>query len=472
MEDNQITAWRDWSRVLPRFDFSSVDLETLNSADIIGKLITGRIPKVAFKRNFQRCAFRNSSASELDWSRVDYKDTVFVDAQFADSALGDCSTVSCTFTNCRFERCSFESSAIHDTSYMDCSFIESDFRQSMFRNSQISSCQFVRCLTSNKLFDGCQLGQNFFDATSLDFRAILDNFGLDKTQINTPLIREDRSHPHDRPFDFISRLRDSNWVHDLSSFDKVKLQYYLDGGEMHGSDAIDSAFNAQEWLGVVRAPLNLIRLLQDFSDFLLRLYADDRLPVVFVVKMAQLAHSLWTGFSANHSYSQVGNSAAGVYMACMRWLEELDLAILDAVRPEQKEIRLRSFDDVSDEAVDVFASELRTLVPGAQVQVMPRNSPVDIVVSHVTPETVTFLVTLFFCTKTRLVLSRKKNDSATSQETESAQLMKVSIGGAKGVLHNALSIQSALPGSLFIHLDVNYSSVLIEKLRRTIKEIV
>lgn len=471
MDDKRISAWRDWSLVLPRFDFSSIDLETLNSADIIGRLITGRIPKVAFKRNFQRCAFRNSSASQLDWSRVDYKDTVFVDAQFTDSALGDCSTVSCTFTNCRFERCSFESSAIHDASYMDCSFIESDFRHSMFRNSHISSCQFVRCVTSNKLFDGCQLGQNFFDATFLDFRAILDNFGLDKTQIDTALIREDRSHPHDRPFDFISRSRNENWVHDLSSFDKVKLQYYLDGGEMHGSDAIDSAFNAQEWLGAVRAPLNLMRLLQDFSDFLLRLYADDKLPVIFVVKMAQLAYSLWTGFSANSSYSQIGNAAAGVYMACMRWLEELDLAIQNALHPEQNEIRLRSFDDISDEAVSAFADELRTLLPGAQVKIMPRNSPVDIVVSHVTPETAAFLVTLFFCTKTRLVLSRKKNNGTTPQETESAQLINISIGGAKGVLHNALSIQSALPGSLFIRLDMNYSSALIEKLRRTIKEI-
>lgn len=469
---NQISTWRDWNRALPCFDFSSADLATLNSADIIGKLITGLIPKVNFKRNFQRCAFRNSVATGLEWPGVDYKDTVFIEAQFTDCVLGDGSTVSCTFTNCRFERCSFNGSAIHGTSYIDCSFIESDFSHSMFRESQISSCQFIRCVTSNKLFDGCQLGLNRFDSTSLDFRVILDNFGLDKTQIEEALIREDRSYPQDRPFDFVARSQDGNWFRDLSSFDKLKIQFYLDGGGVYGSDDIDSLFEPQEWINAVRAPLNLMHLLQDFSDFLLRLYADDKLSVIFVVKMAQLSNSLWKVFSENQVYSQVANAAAGIYLACMRWLEELDSAIEFVLNPTQTELRLRSFDDTSDEDIGILAETLGLLLTGSQVQITPRNSPVDIVVSHITPETVTFLVTLFFCTKTRLRLSRTKRSESTSKRTDDRQLINVSLGGAKGVLHNAVSVQSALPGSLFIRFDVDYSSALIEKLRRTIKEVI
>jgi hypothetical protein len=471
MEKNEISSWRDWNRALPKFDFASADPEKLNAADIIGQLITGNIPKVPYRRNFQRCAFRESTGSGLEWPGVDYKDTVFVDAVFLDSMLGDCSTVSCTFTNCRFERCSFEGAAIHDTTYLNCTFVEADFRHSMFRNSRISSSQFLRCTTSNKLFDGCQLGQNTFDGTLLDFRAIVDNFGLDKGQLDPSLVREDRTHPHDQLFDFVLQSQNPDWVTSLSSFDRLKIQYYLDGGEMHGSEAMDSVFDAAEWLGAVRAPVNLMRLLQDFSDFLLHLYADNKLPVVFVVKMAQLAHALWTGFSANSPYSQLGNAAAGTYFACLRWLEDLDAAIADALLESTEQLRLRSFDEASDDEIHSVAAALRALIPGGEIRVTPRNSPMDIVLSHITPENVSFFVTLFFCTKTRLELSQRRNEDARENGLVPATLLKVDLGGAKGKLRNALTIQSALPGSLFIRLDVNYSSALIDKIRRSIKDL-
>lgn len=471
MTDNSISVWHDWSSALPIFDFSNEAALTSTNSDIIGKLITGRIPKTEFRRNFQRCAFRSSQTLGQEWAGVDYKDTVFVDASFSECILGDNSTVSCTFTNCHFERCEFVGSAIHDSTYINCTFVEVDFRHSMFRNSQIVGSNFIKCITSNKLFDGCQLEDNTFEATQLDFRAILDNFGLDKLQITLDLIREDRSYPQDRNFDFKDKFNSESWLSSLSSFDTLKVQYYLDGGTIYGSDIIDRTFNVQEWTSIVRAPVNLMRLLQDFSGFILRLYSDNKLPVIFVVKMAQLAHSLWNSFSTNQAYSQLGNSAAGTYIACLRWIEELDVVIANSLEKDKSVMRLRSFDDASDDTILALANELNSFTPARDISIGPRNSPVDIIINNLNPVTLSFYLSLFLFTKTRLELSHKLKQQKSRQAVKVNSLFDFSVGAAKGELHNALSIQTALPGSLFVRIDVNYSSSLIDKLRKTIKEI-
>src|ERR1051326_2431023 len=112
-----LSSWQDWSRGLEPLDLQSQDPDEFDKRDIIGKIITGTAAGLRFRRNFQRCAFREATLSDLNWERVDYKDTVFIKTVISDSMLGEGSTVSCTYTDCTFIRCNFGDAAFHDCIY-------------------------------------------------------------------------------------------------------------------------------------------------------------------------------------------------------------------------------------------------------------------------------------------------------------------------------------------------------------------
>jgi len=472
MSDKDLATWQNWNQGLDPLDLKSLADAELNKRDVIGKLISGELFGVEFRRNFQRCAFRNAQLSDLDWKRVDYKDSVFFDVDVRDSAIGGGSTVSCTFSRCRFVRCSFEDAAVHDCAYDDCEFIECSFSDSMIRNSQLIRCRFDNCTTSNKLFDGCRLYENEFRSTWLDFRAILDNFGLDSRQLPISSVREDRAYPSSTPWP-IDKMLASTQLETLSPFETIKLQFYLAGGELLGSDLVDKAFQPEAWILLVRAPVNLMRLLQDFSEFIFYLYQADRLQALFVLKLTILAEAIWQGFRDHPTQLQVGQAAAGTYLQCLQRLSDLEAVIADRVEglaPE--EITYRTFDEASDLAIDDLVKSFRASLPNATIEVRPRNSPVDIVLSNLPLGGAIFLVTLFFSTRTRVELSRLRRRVPHSRQ-EKMQIVSISLGGAQeGSLRSALSVQATLPGTTIFRLDVDYSSALVEKIKKVIKALV
>jgi uncharacterized protein YjbI with pentapeptide repeats len=467
---SELATWKNWTARLETFDLQSIEEA---DRDIIGKLITGEYSNVRFRRNFQRCAFRNAKLTGLNWQRVDYKDTAFIDTNFLNSNLGGGSTVSCTFSNCCFEHCVFDDAAIHDCQYENCIFIDCTFLHSMIRNSELSDCRLEQCQTSNKLFDGCRIFSNSFRNTKLDFRAVLDNFGFDNRQLPFDLLREDRTFPDDVVFPLDKRIANSDWRSNLSPIEIVKLQYYLTGGELVGNELIDGAFQPNAWVELVRAPINLTRLLQDFSEFILRLYTQDKISAVYVLKLAILADAIWQGFSDQQSNLQISQAGAGVYLNCIRWLETLDSVVASWISNSlSNKVVWRTFDNAADEEIALLAKSLRRSFPDIVLEVRPRNSPVDIVLSGLTNNYVLLLVTLFFCTKTRLELSSLA-ESTKGKTTQQTRLISFSVGGAENeTLRNAISVTSALPGAMILQLNVDYSVALVQKIKKLVKGII
>jgi hypothetical protein len=339
----------------------------------------------------------------------------------------------------------------------------------MIRNSHLIGCKFTSCLTSNKLFDGCRLYENEFASTWLDFRSVLDNFGLDSKQLPLSGVREDRSYPSSAPFPFEEWLANSQ-DNALSPFEAIKLQFYLAGGELIGSDLVDKAFEPEAWILLVRAPVNLMRLLQDFSEFIFHLYQANRLRSLFLLKLAVLAEAIWRDFRDQPAYLQVGQAGAGTYLQCLQWLSDLEQAIITHLGTSSStEITFRTFDDTDDQTIAELSTNIAAALPGASIDVRPRNSPVDIVFSNLPVGGAIFLATLFFCTKTRLELLRLRDGIVDEAQESKSSIVSISLGGAKDeALRNALSIRALLPGTTVLRLDVKYSSALVEKIKKAI----
>jgi hypothetical protein len=467
-----LSSWQDWSRGLEPLDLKNQHPDELDKRDIIGKIISGTATGLHFRRNFQRCAFREATLSDLHWERVDYKDTVFIKTEISDSMLGEGSTVSCTYTDCTFIRCNFSDAAFHDCIYERCEFIECEFQDSMVRNSELIECRFVRSITSNKLFDGCRLLGNEFVETALDFRAILDNFGLDSRQLPLDSVREDRTHPHPSAFPFDERLVDQAWVSVLSPFDAMKLQFYLNAGELSGGELIDRVFHTDAWTTLVRAPVNLMRLLQDFAEFIFYLYRNDRLDVIFILKLAILSESIWQGFQQQPVYAQVSQAGSGIYFRSLQSLIDLEAVVENWLNTNgTSTVTYQTADDADDKSVADLAGAIKNSFPDIAFEIRPRNSPVDFVFSNLPVEIAIALITLFFSTKTRIELTRLKTNlgKAAVQST----LFALAVGGAKSEdLHNALSLKASLPGSIIFRLNVDYSSALVDKLKRVVKLVI
>jgi hypothetical protein len=467
MSDHTPAPWRDWNNGLERFDLSASNQAL---GDVVGKLIGGEYRQLTFHRNFLRCAFRNATLESVNFSRADWKDDSLIDCEFVDADLSDSSTVSSTYSDCRFIRCTFKDAAFHECLYQGCVFVECDFSHSMIRNSLLDSCRFERCITSNKLFEGCRLFSNRFEETSIDFAAILDNFGLDAVQLAPSQVRENRSYPSGTPFPFDESLIDPAWQTQFSPFEQLKLQYYILGGELLGSDAADKAFEPETWLAQVRAPVNLVRLLQDFGDFVIRLYDGDRIPAVFMLKLASLSHSVWQGFTERREHTLLSQAGAGMYLQCVRELSDLDGVISNVLAQGLPDtVTLQSFDDASDDEISALAYQLQAALPDAEIRVKPRNSPVDLVLGHLSYGAAVFLLTLFFGTKTKIELVKLRASGGSAEGNEA--LLAIAIGGAKKAgLTSALSIQTAMPGAITLRIDVSYSSALVEKLRKVVKQ--
>jgi hypothetical protein len=462
--------WRDWNRGLKSFNLSDPTM-VQGSDDVIGKIISGEHRQIAFHRNFLRCAFRDVLFEGTDFSRADWKDDSFINSEFVDADLSDSSTVSCTYSGCRFVRCSFKNAAFHECLYLDCSFVECNFSSSMIRNSLVNACRYERCTTSNKLFEGCRLFSNRFEDTTLDFAAIQDNFGLDAVQLPPDHVRESRSYPEVKKFPFDANLRAPTWLRQFPPFEQLKLQYYISGGELTGGNVADEVFEPATWLSQVRAPVNLVRLLQDFGDFTIRLFDDNRIPAVFMLKLASLSHSIWQGFNNKQEHTLLSQAGAGMYLQCVRELSDLDGAISNQLAKGVPEIvTLRSFDDASDEDIAVVHHELCTVLPSVDIRITPRNSPVDLIIGHMSYGAAIFLFTLFFSTKTKIELLKLRMEAGASP-VGSDPLLSVAVGGAKDVgLTSAFSLQSAMPGSLLLRIDISYSSALVERLRKAIRQ--
>jgi hypothetical protein len=470
MSNKELSTWRDWGGRLSPMDFSTWPEDEASSRDVVDRLVTGKVKNKRFRANFLRCAFREAIVTDVDFDGVDFKDTSLVHSEFHDSALTDGSTVSCTFSECTFVRCKFTGAAVHDSLYRQCTFVDCDFQHSMLRNSSVQECHFERCKTSNKLFEGCRVYENDFVETWLDFAAIMDNFGLDNAQLAIDWLRANRSSPENQRFPAEEKITDASWVDHLTPFDRIKLQYYLSGGLLEGGAEADATFRLESWMSLVRAPVNLARLLQDFSDFIFRRYQADLLDSIFVLKLAGLAHIIWTGLGDDPEHAQLGQTGAAIYLQCLRALADLEVLLRESLSDgDFNRVIYRSFDDASDVAIAGLAQTLGVLLPEGDIRILPRNSPLDIVFSGLSHQNVAFLLTLFFATKTRLQISKLIRIEGDARADE-VILFSVSVGGAREKSAvEAFGVEQSIPGFAKIKFDVRYSTSLAKSIKTLVR---
>ena len=470
MSGDQISVWQKWADQLPPIDLGGDIWPEEVGKDIIGRLISGDVDGFEFSHKFQRCSFKMAVLSNSKLKNVDFKDCSFLESTFIGCDLGSGSTVSCTYSKCVFIGCSLSDAAFHECMYLECRFIECDFRSSMVRNSQIKECLFEECKTSNKVFDGCILFNNSFKKTSIDFRAIIDNFGLDCRQIDQGLIRVDRSYPEAEIYEFDQADNHTSKSSQTSPFESLRLDFYLAEGELEGSTTLDKVFEAEAWLSMVRAPINFMRLLQDFSSFVLYLYDTDKVPVLIVVKMYVLTDKIWSSFQGALGSEHLAQTAAGVNLQCLQRIEHLDRASDRIVGNTQgSKIVYRSFDWATDEQIDDLSKELAALLPESHFFIRPRNSPVDIVFSIGNSATLLLGVYLFLNTKTRIQLAQQKAKDVGRGNTP---LVNLEIGGASGKEQMSLvHFSGNLPRAVTFCFEINFSSTLISRIKNVVKDV-
>lgn len=475
-DERTLAIWQSTTDQLRRVDLSS-GYTFDNSKDLVDANIVGEGEGLSFERNFVRCAFSDVRLAGVKFHRVDYKDSSFIDCRFDDSDLGGGSVVSCTFANSTFDRCSFMDAALHDCRFIECTFIECSFCDSMIRNSTAANCCFDACQTSNKLFDGCRLYSNIFRGTFLDVSAIADNFGLDQAQIAKHFIRADRSRS-ETPFDFDAIQNGWNAVEYVSVFERIKLDYYLSGTGLRGGETLDLTFDSRSWFQAVRAPVNFERLLQDFADFLFRNYDQDRVSIGFILRLAQLAKEVGDQSTNLPGYAQITQAAAGIHLQCLQRLVYLEQAVASfRVRYPGDKLIFRSTDDISDEMAQEIADYFLEIAPSVKMRITPRNSPLDIIVEGLSVSHAIFLITLFFCTKLRLTLanlSSPREEGVAGEGTGSNEkdIFSLQVGGASGdALVQAFALSTGLTRGIVFKCEVKYSTEIIEKIRRFIKEV-
>ncbi|MCM5554142.1 pentapeptide repeat-containing protein [Pleomorphomonas sp. NRK KF1] len=466
MTEDKNSVWQEWSSILPSIDLNIWSSKDHIVGDIVGRLITDDVHSAAFKNNFQRCAFRNCSINSCRWREVDFKDCAFTSTVFFDCDLSGGSTVSCTFSKCRFVDCDFTGAAFHECIYNDCLFERCKFQTSMIRNSRLSRCSFSSCETSNKLFDGCLLFDNIFNETRLDFRSIIDNFGLTIQQISSILIRNDRSYPGSTQHEFHDSVYEYK---ELNPFEIFRLSFYLGGSEFSDGAILDSVFDPKSWTFMVRAPVNFSRLLQDFADFILFLYDGSSCPSLLVLKLSILSDEIWSTFAEKYEDAHLAQTAAGIHLQCLQRLDLLEQVSQLIASNGGNRIVYRSFDDADDEQIAAVANDLSKKLKDASVSIRPRNSPVDIVFTIGNSVTLLLGIYIFLNTRTRFQLQKIGKQPLAE---EIGTIVNFEIGGAqKEEMKSLLVISGSVPKVAHFRFDINFSGAMLKRLKDVIQDV-
>lgn len=439
-----------------------------------GKVENWNFPSSTYKSRFNKATFINVS-----FHNKDFKDCLFDDCKFISCEITFASIVSSTFRTCYFKETPFKDEAIHDCLYQKCLFDRVSFVGSMIRNSTIEGCDFHDSETSNKVFDACFLTENDFKNTKLDFRAIRDNFGLSQDQIAETLIREDRSYPNDKKFNFtFEKYGDQNLK--LGPVDLWKIKYYQDNSLMFYGDIMDDAFNIQYWMKGIQTPNNFVRFLEGFSEFIIHEYLKDRCLYYLVIKLHSLTYQLYSELNQIGNFSPILQAVAGIHIRTGEIMSEIDHFVLNMPLPFDDKLLIRTDENTQDSDIEEIILQIKQACESFEYKIIKRNSPIDISFLLESGEAYITIMTYFLMSKTKLeiekIMSASKNHqkaAGISKENDFKKSFAVGFGLAKEANSVKLfSMSSNMWGNYSVSITVLIGTRMLKKMRKVLFDLI
>lgn len=443
-------------------------LKEIHNSLVIGQVSNWQYPASTYKCRFDGAIFEN-----VDFDNKDFKDCLFDNCTFISCKLTFASIVSCTFRDCKFYEISLKDEAIHDCLFRMCIFHKTSFVGSMIRNSTIEECEFLECETSNKVFDACFLRNNKFKNTFLDFRALRDNFGLSYLQLSSSNIRVDRSYPNDKVFnlDINEETLISNY--NLDAIDLWKLEYYKKGDLFFLNSKMDNAFKLEYWLKNIQTPNNFVRFLENFSEFLINEYMNNRCLYYLIVKLHAISYEVYVQISTNTEFATVAQSIAGIHLRTGVILSEVESKFLDISFDQVKKLRIRTTASYNESDVSDVINTIRAETDDFKYSIIKRNSPIDLLFEPTTLTAAKIIISFFILTKTKLELETIELLPKNIENQPIVSKTTLAIGLANEKISTELfSLTSSSSGKYKIKISLMIGGVVIQKARQILSVLI
>lgn len=475
--------------------------------DVVGVRISGELPSGPdyAKVNFSQCSLIGITARNLDFSECDFKDCLIRTANFIECSFNGGMFATSLFSELNFSRCTFYNLGVHNSDFHNTIFEECDLTNILVKSSQFRACQFERCETSNKVAEMSVLDDTTFTETEIQINTITENFGLRAGNLQGSPIRSGRVREEYRLIssdDLRSRLREP----DLSALEKLRLDYFLTGHLLDGSEFLDASLDLGAWVRLYKNPSTFVELLDRFSEFLVHQYDADRLTLHPLL----LLHYV-TGRLSNESYFQsellrVAQSIGGTHLILSRIIGEYLEVLEHLLHAHAGRLHLLA-ESLSEPGA--LGDQLQPWLSGtgaSLIRVVPRNSPLELEIVGNSIGSLLPILAVFLASRTRLEILRyrpidssraarlppdaprtdsvcagasngnniaveKRELPSSASEHDSLFLLDL---GFKGSANNkyGLRFKSILPGSLVVDFRLDVSTTLIGKIRKLLVDLI
>jgi hypothetical protein len=436
-------------------------------------------PNQTFRGNFIECHFDKFAITAVDFSRCDWKDCWVRDTRFVDCDLGHASFITNSFVRCVFVRCRFPDTGISDCEFASCEFIDCDLKHIVVKASRFAETSFERCATSNRVIESSLLVRTRWRQMQIETGLITSNFGLKATDLqDVEILRVAKSRRRTRVgADALAR-----WLPDATPLEAFRVAYFRTGSVDGDPDVLEAAIDPRNWDRDAPIRASLGTLVSSLSQFFLEEYDSNAMAFYPLLRFHTNNFALLDLISGRKELTDLYQTVAGVHMNLTR---EVD-AFLFQVQTISDHVDVRKPMHLAAEGpchLGYFSSLFRDLkFSGVRVvEVRPRNSPVDLLVTLADESWLIALVALVLACRTKIEISRIGPPATSKQPTTKRQQKRPSgprtnqplakFGTGFSIAKPSqfeINFQTMLPRSLLLQLHLTVSVRLFKRVRETL----
>lgn len=427
--------------------------------DLINSKIIGEVSDWDFPSSNHQCKFNGVRLNNINFNSKDFRDCIFKNVIFNACIFREASIIGCTFIDCEFNGTTIDRYSIHDCIFVDVSFKKSTIKGSMIRYSRAQSCIFSQCLLDNKIFDECLLFDVKFISSIIDFRVLIDNFGLSCEVLPMELIRVDRSYQIGNEemmaFDENSLIKLGE---NLSALESFRLQCYFSGDILFPGPAADNILSVTSWTASINTPSGFIRLIENLSEFVIHEFEQNRCYLYFLLRLHYVMFCIYE--NTGGAYPVVGQVAVGAHHRLGSIISKYELKLIHLTTLHENNLRFLTDGDADIPELQKELDILQSHVGSFEFSLGPKNSPVLLeILSNYTVILSIFLFTKLNFEITKLFDSEKGNNQALSNKNT---LLSISTGEGK------FSLTTSAIGDVMIKASIGLDSDFVNKIRKTL----
>jgi uncharacterized protein YjbI with pentapeptide repeats len=450
-------------------------------------LLTGQLVECRTDRpcNIVRSVLDAVRGASLDFQGCDFKDTAVRNCVFKQSTFGHSSWHYNSISDTQFESCSFAEMSMQHCDFERVTFSACDLRHIVIKTCRFSRCEFLDCQTNNKLFETCRLTECVFRKTDLQIDTLAENFGLTRSHYDGAI----RSERGDIAHRTLSEADLRNWLNVARDhpLNKVNVEFFLTETLLNGSIYLDQSASLESWLPMFRTPGSFPVVLNQWIDFLLWLYQQDRVTVHTLLAFHSMTDELIRALEERVPEQSILSSLSGANLALARaidsYLELLELCV------SRSPLNVHLLVEGGAKA-SYYRRELGPMFEssGGRIEsLVPHNSPWELTVSFGTASSTMLFVAMFLATRTSFELSKIRDRIAEEKlhgkgeksglarrpadTVDTKQLLTLEFGLPRPPATSpGLRLRAYLPGNLLAELRLTISSRQIAKFRRVLKE--